>query len=252
LIKFLEVKNISKYFKAEAGAKKLILDNLNFSITEEYPVSSILTPFGGGKTTLLRILSGLDNDYTGEILLKGKKFNQKLPFIPEKPASFPWLNVSGNIKLILAMQHNNDELSHIHLQEIINLVGLTGYEDHFPDNKSYGFRFRISLARALAASPDIILLDDPLKQMDFETKNEISALIKTIAAEQNIKFIIASSNITEAASLSDLIIILYGNPINLDSQIVVNKSENKIDQLRNQIQAIMLKENILNSSGFSI
>jgi ABC-type nitrate/sulfonate/bicarbonate transport system ATPase subunit len=244
--------NISRYYKGEAGSKKFVFENLNFTIKQENQITSILTPFSKGKTTLLRILSGLDDDYTGIFLVKGKKLYNKLPFIPEKPASFPWLNVSGNIKLILAINRKKDEISHIQLQDIINLVGLEGYEDHFPHNISYGFRFRISLARALAVSPEIILLDDPFKQMDSETKNELLILIKKISVENNIKFLMASSNITDVAILSDIILLFNGKLDGQNRHIIVPKYENRIETVRNQVQEILLKEDISNSSGFSV
>ena len=81
---FLEVKNITKYFKGEAGSRQLIFEKLSFSISEEHNITSILAPFGGGKTTLLKILSGLDSDYMGEILLNGDKTKNKFPFIPDR------------------------------------------------------------------------------------------------------------------------------------------------------------------------
>ena len=145
-----------------------------------------------------------------------------------------------------------EEENRIKSEEIINLVERTGYEDHFPNNRSFGFRFRISLARALAFSPQIIFLDDPLKQMDSETKDEIFALIKKIAIEKNIKFLLACSNITEAALLSDKILIFNGKMDNLTSQIIDGKYENRRDELRNKILEILLKENLSNSSSFSI
>ena len=249
---FLEVKNITKYFKGEAGSKQLILENLSFSISEEHNITSILAPLGGGKTTLLKILSGLDTDYKGQILLNGNKIKNKFPFIPEKPASFPWLNVSGNIRLIIAMLEKNERPSQIKLQELIDLTGLTSYEDHFPFNKSYGFRFRISLARALAVSPQIILLDDPFKLMDSETKDEIFELIKKIASVKKTKFLLASSNITEVALFSDKILLVNKKPGYLSGEIIVDKYKKRLEQLKDQIQEILQKENVINATNFSI
>ena len=249
---FLEVKNITKYFNGAAGSKQLILENLSFSISEEQSIISILIPFGGGKTTLLKILSGLDSNYRGDILLNGNKIKNKFPFIPEKPASFPWLNVTGNIRSIIAMHEKLDGSSRVKLQELIDLTGLTGYEDHFPHNKSYGFRFRISLARAMAVFPRLILLDDPFKLMDLETKDEIFELIKKIASEKKIKFILASSNITETALLSDKILLINGKPGYLSGEIIIDKYKKRLEQLKDEIREILQKENVTNATNFSI
>jgi ABC-type nitrate/sulfonate/bicarbonate transport system ATPase subunit len=222
LIPYLELKNITKYYKGMSGSKKLIFDNLSFLIYGEDNIVSIYAPFGGGKTTILKILSGLDNDYLGEILINGKKIRHKFPYIPEKPSSFPWLNVSANIKLIIEMHGKNVGHSNIYLQELIKIVGLNGYEDHFPFNNSYGFRFRISLARALAVSPPLILIDDSFKLMDAETKNEIFELIKTIASVEKIKFIIASSDIKDVALLSNKILLIDNKPDSLSTEIEID------------------------------
>ena len=249
---FLEIKNITKYFNGAAGSKQLILENLSFSISEEQNITSILIPFGGGKTTFLKILSGLDSDYRGDILLNGNKIKNKFPFVPEKPASFPWLNVSGNIRSIIAMHEKLEGSSRVKLQELIDLTGLTGYEDHYPYNKSYGFRFRISLARAMAVSPQLIFLDDPFKLMDLEAKDEIFELIKKIASEKKIKFILASSNITEAALLSDKILLINGKPGYLSGEIIIDKYKKRLEQLKDEIRDILQKENVTNATNFSI
>jgi ABC-type nitrate/sulfonate/bicarbonate transport system ATPase subunit len=242
----LEVKNISKYIKKPNGSKQVIAENLGFSISEGNNITSLLVPIGGGKSTLLKIISGLDNDFKGEILLNGIQSSQKVPFIPEKPASLPWLDVSSNIVLIDSMPGKKEKLSNGKLQELIDLTGLTNYEKHFPYNKSYGFRFRITLARTLAVSPPLILLDDPFKLMDSETKNEIFELIKNIASVKNIKFLFASSDITEVATLSDKILLFSGNPCFLFGEIINEKNIKSLVQLKAEIHELLLKENVDN------
>lgn len=249
---YLEVKNITKYFKGTVGPKQLILEKMSFSVNEEHSITSILTPFGGGKTTLLKILSGLDSDYSGDIFLNGKKIKNKLPFIPEKPASFPWLTVSGNLKAIMKICEKEKRFSNTNIQELIYLTGLTGYEDHYPDNKSYGFRFRISLARAMVVVPQIILLDDPFKLMDSETKEEIYELIKKIASVQKIKFILASSNITDVVLHSDRILFIKSKPGYVSGEIIVDHYKRKSEMYNIEIQDILRGENVLSSSNYSI
>ena len=248
----LEVKNISKYFKGEAGSKQTVFENLSFVIRKEHNITSILAPFGGGKTTLLKILSGLDYDYKGDILLNGEKNKYKFPFIPEKPSSFPWLNVSDNISCFIDILNKEERQSQIYIQELIDITGLTGYEDHYPDNRSLGFRFRISLARALVVSPQIILLDDPFKLMDSETKDEIFELIKKTASLKNIKFLLCTSNITEAALLSDKIILINDKPGYLAGEIIIDNYKKRLEQLKDEILEILQKENVINTTNFSI
>ena len=223
MIPFLELKNITKYIKGISGSKQLVFDNLNAVINRDDSITSIFAPLGGGKTTLLRILSGLDNDYTGEISLNGKRIRHKFPYIPEKPSSFPWLNVSANIKQIIEIQEHNNGSLNIDMRNLINLAGLTSYEDHIPFNKSYGFRFRISLARALVVSSPMILVDDSFHIMDPETKSEIFELIKTIATTEKIKLIVASSDIGDLARLSNKILLINNKPGYLSTEIEIEE-----------------------------
>jgi ABC-type nitrate/sulfonate/bicarbonate transport system ATPase subunit len=248
----LDVKNITKYFQGPAGSKKAIFENLSFSINEEHNITSILAPFGGGKSTLLKILSGLDIDYTGEILLSGNRIKTKLPFIPEKPTSYPWLSVDGNIRLIISIPGTKEKLSQNEIRDLIEITGLTSYENHYPHNKSCGFRFRIALARTLVVSPTIVLLDDPFKQMDPETKDEIFELLIKIASVKKIKFLFASSNISEAALFSDKILLINSKPGYLSSEIVINKFKKRLEFLKDEIQEILLKKNVVNTTNFSI
>ncbi|MDR3667039.1 MAG: ATP-binding cassette domain-containing protein [Ignavibacteriaceae bacterium] len=246
----LEAKNISKYYKGPAGSKQVIFENINFSINEENSITSILTPFGWGKSTLLRMLSGIDRDYTGEILLNGNIINKKLPFIPENPVSLPWLDVIDNVRLVNSLRLKRDQLSINALQDLIDLVGLTGYEDHYPFNKSYGFRFRITLARALVISPQIILLDDSLKLMDFETKTEVFGLITKISLARKIKFILASSNITEVDSISDKIIFMNKKPGSTAREILNNKQG--LGTFKKEIMELLLDGKVSNTSNYAI
>jgi len=173
-------------------------------------------------------------------------------FIPEKPSSFPWLDVEGNIKLVFKLLDEMGCNAKYKLQELIDLTGLTGYENHFPDNHSFGFRFRISLARAIAVSPDIILLDDPFKLMDNETKHEIIALIRIISSEKGIRFLITTSNITDALLLSDRIFLMSNYPASVITDISVDKSIKGNEQIKNEIKILLERGDISNLANFSI
>jgi len=249
---FLEVRDITKSYIGEAGSKLLVLDKVSFSTREEDYITSILAPASSGKTTLLKIISGLDYQHEGGILLKGNKVANKIPFIPERPSSFPWLDVEGNINLVFKMMEESGNVARYKMRELIDMTGLTGYENHFPSNKSQGFRFRISLARTIAVSSAIILLDDSFKAMDNETKDELFQLLKNISVERKIRFLIASSNIPDAFTVSDRIFLMRKNPVSIVSDINIDKNNKGPEQIKNQITAFIKEENIINMANFSI
>ncbi len=241
----LKLENISKFVRGYAGSGQLILDDLNFEINikeQANYVTAVLAPSGAGKTTLLKIISGVEEQTSGKIFLQGEEYKNAgglVPFIPEKASSFPWMNVAQNIKFALELKYKAADAQK--LNELISFVGLTGYEDHFPDERSLGFRLRISLARALAVAPKLISIDDPLRNLHGETKKEIKQLIKKIPEEKNIPLLIATTNISEAIEMSDEIILMKKHPgkilgiIDLNRELISGKNQKYIEEVKQQI-----------------
>lgn len=233
----LEVKNLSKEFIDAFGIKKILFKNVSLRVYDK-KITSVIAPIGAGKTSLLKIISGFDKEFSGEIK---HNINNKIFFIPSIPISFPWQNVKENVLFGL---ENFDEKKY---KEIIELVGLDGYDLHIPNNKSYGFRLRILLAQALMKESSIILLDEPFSKLDYKTKNELYSLIKDINKKLNVSFLLATTNITEALLLSDNIFLMKREP----GQII-NEIENKADKsdffsyLKSQ-EFLRKREEIINS-----
>ena len=256
--KLLEVRNISKYFSPAGGGKVQVLENINFEIPAEESGSiiSILAQFRSGKSTLLRIIAGLEHPDEGSVILGKNAYENdtvRIIYLPETAASFPWLSVKQNIEMALKLSSKQKKLS---LDEIISLVGLTGYENYFPDNSSSGFRFRISLGRALAADPEIILADDCFRIMDAVTRNEIYELVKNVNRSTGKTIILATANITEAVLLSGRILFMRKNPGRIFHHISLKdnalKDEEYINSVRAGIEDVFKKENMLESLQLTI
>ncbi len=197
----ISVKNLSKEFLDYTGYRIPVFNNISFNI-DEGRVNSLIAPLGSGKSTLLKIVAGLLKYDDGEIINPN---NHKIVFIPSKPSSFPWFSVKENIQLAAVDSSQKNVFS------LIQKVGLEGYENHHPHNNSIGFRFRISLARALAADAKLILLDEPFNEIPSVYKNDIYKLIRKISQELKTTFLLATTNITEAVYLSDKIILMKKN-----------------------------------------
>ena len=242
----LRAENISKYIHGFAGSGQLILEDLNFEINVREPegcISTILAPFGAGKTTLLRILAAVDHQTSGKIFLEEKEYNKpngSIVYIPEKPSSFPWLNVTQNINFAINLKNKNADKEK--LNSLISFAGLTGYEDHFPDDKSLGFRFRISLVRALAVEPKLIILDDPLKNLHGETKHEIKLLIKKAANDFKVPLLITTTNVSESIDLSNEIFLMKKHPgkiignLKIDRHLIAGKDGKYFEAIKHQIE----------------
>ncbi len=244
----LEIKNLSKLFHGPAGSRIHVLDGINFTIDSagnDDRLTSVLSPAGAGKTTLLKIISALEKPSGGEVILKEKEYLQpdgRITYIPENASSFPWMSVNQNIEFALNLKNINQEEVKKRKDEVISLVGLGGYGNHYPHEKSSGFRFRISLARALAIQPEVVLLDDCFKNLHSETKKELHDLIKSIKQQLNVIFILATSNISEAVDLSGNILLLKKNPGKIFRQINViefnknHQGEDKNVSLKSEIE----------------
>jgi ABC-type nitrate/sulfonate/bicarbonate transport system ATPase subunit len=261
----LELTNIKKQYIHVGGIVHPVLEDISFNIPNsqnEGSVTSVIAPLSAGKSTLLKIISRIEREDEGSVFLCGEKYTEpcgKIVYIPERPSSYPWLNTADNVKFILdslGLKETIDET----VNHVITLCGLNGYEGHIPHNKSYGFRFRISLARALAIKPKLILLDDCFKIMDSETKLEIYSLLLHLSHKEKFKFLLATTNIQEALKLSGKIFLMSASPAKIFEQYEIEIEslkgslllKSKLVELRRDIENSFRKENVIQTITFSI
>ncbi len=219
----IELINVGKIYIDEHGFRKVLFKGLNCELIAD-KISTILAPIGAGKSTLLKILCRLEEPTEGEI-----RYNIPAPliYLPAAPSSYPWLNVKDNILFGLK---NYEEAN---FKNAIKLAGLEGYENHYPDNNSMGFRFRISLARALMRNPRFLLIDEPFLKMDYRTRSELYFLIRRLKSELKIGMLITTSNISEAIYLSDTIFLMKKSPGEIIKKIEVNiQKEESLDTFK--------------------
>ncbi|AFH49460.1 ABC-type anion transport system ATPase component [Ignavibacterium album JCM 16511] len=204
----ISISNISKSFLIEEGFDKKVLNDLNLTFDfNENKIISLIAPFVSGKSTFLKIIAGLIHPDSGKIIVNENEVDKKpgnIVYIPTEPVSIPWLNVKQNLEIGMSEEKISDEKTKF----ILNLIGLEGYEEHFPDKNSFGFRFRITLGSALYSNPKLILLDEPFNKLDWLTKAEIFSMIKSVVTQTGSKFLLATSNLLDAIFLSDEVILL--------------------------------------------
>lgn len=184
----MEIKNLCKSF-----GKNIIFDNFNCSF-DNGKITFIMGESGVGKTTLLRIISGLDKKYNGEIILKGK-----IAYVFQEPRLFPTLNLKQNIEIV------NDN-SHFSINEILDMLELTNASELLPNELSGGMKIRASLGRALYSDADIILMDEPFASLDEDMKDRISAKVFNLLKGKTV--IVVSHDASNAKKFADKIINL--------------------------------------------
>lgn len=229
--KIIKIESLSKNYSDISGYTIQLFENISFNIETE-KITTLLAPKGIGKSTLLKMIAGLDEET--------KKSGGKRIYISTKPSSFPWLNVRENITFNMKNVDDNE------LKSLIKFVGLEGYEDHFPNNDSVGFRFRISLAQAIINNPELILIDESISILSFKRKLELFSLLRKVASEKCIPILYSTSLVSEAIRLSDKIILIEQLPSKIVSEktILIDEEARVDDKMTFNISDYFAEEEI--------
>lgn len=207
----LTLNNVTRTFDGGLAG----VQNVTLSI-KEGEVVGILGTSGCGKSTLLRVLSGLDEGYEGNFHFLNPQ--QTVGMIFQEPRLMPWLSVEENILFGTESTKRNGLA-----KELLELVGLNGFEDHFPKDLSGGMAQRTAIARSLITEPNVLLLDEPFSALDAFTKMQLQDLLLSIWAKRKTTMALVTHDIDEALYLCDRIFILRGQPGELYAEIHIDQ-----------------------------
>lgn len=203
----IECKNIIKKFE-----NLTVIDGISFSIKSgEFFV--ILGPSGCGKSTFLNMIAGFEKPTSGEILVMGKqvnKPNRNYGFVFQDYALFPWLTVLGNVESGINIR-NKKEKKEI-AEYYINLVGLKDFIHEYPYKLSGGMKQRVSIARALAYNPPILLMDEPFGALDAQTRKLMQQELLRILKDFKKTIVFVTHSVVEAVYLASRVIVLGNRP----------------------------------------
>ncbi|WP_322994769.1 ABC transporter ATP-binding protein [Castellaniella sp.] len=187
-------------------------------------ITALLGPSGVGKSSLLRVLAGLQSAQAGEIRLHGQVLNGPSPalgMVFQDPSLLPWLTLEENVAFGLDFRHQPRQDAHTRQQRVrqaISEVGLQSACQRYPDELSGGMAQRASLARTLARAPEILLLDEPFSALDEVTRHEMQTLLLQIRARHRAAALLVTHDIDEALLLADHILLIGGQPGRLIGQ----------------------------------
>jgi len=203
-----------EYYQPRTGGRLLALDNVNLAV-EEGEFVTIVGPSGCGKTTFINIADGLLKPTGGKIMLdgievKGPGLDRAMVF--QDPCLLPWRTVLKNVLFGMECQGRDGAKEKDRALKFIKLVGLSGFEDHYPHELSGGMQQRCNLARALTVDPEILIMDEPFAALDAQTREIMQMELLRIWNEARKTVLFITHQINEAIYLADRVIIFGARP----------------------------------------
>ena len=203
----LKVKGLRKSYH-DRKSEMLALEDINLEVHEKEFIS-IVGPSGCGKSTILSILSLLEDKSSGEVELKN---NATIGYMLQDDSLFSWRTILENCLIGLEVTGKLNEDSKNYVLELLKTYGLYEFKDKYPSSLSGGMRQRVALIRTLAIKPDILLLDEPMSALDYQSRLAISDDIYRIIKNEGKTAIMVTHDIAEAISMSDKIVVLTKRP----------------------------------------
>ena len=228
-IPILSIRNLSAVFPDNNGGLHA-LDEVTFDVYPQEFVC-VLGPSGSGKTTLLRILAGLIPPTSGSFLF-GRGEQPSTGMVFQQANLMPWRTVIENIKLPLEVKQVDDSIARAQAQEMIELVGLQGFEDSLPRDLSGGMAQRVAIARALIHDPDLLLLDEPFGSLDALTRERMWTELSRIWHMRQMTVVMVTHSINESLFLADRVLVLTQRPGKVKLDLKVDLPRPRQDDIR--------------------
>jgi len=212
----LEIRNLTKRYDVERERRQVVaLSDVSLTVSDG-EFMAIVGPSGCGKTSLLNIVAGLMRYDAGDVIIDGKKITGPgvdRAVVFQQASLLPWRTVASNVRYGMELQKRFDaDTMRMRTDRFIELVGLSGFERHYPSELSGGMQQRVNLARALAADPAVLLMDEPFAALDAQTREHMQAELLKIwsAARKTVLFI--THQINEAVYLADRVAVMSARP----------------------------------------
>jgi NitT/TauT family transport system ATP-binding protein len=242
----ITVRNVSRSY----GSTRALAD-VSFSVAEG-EFCCVVGPSGCGKTTLLRAIAGLDDPDDGSILVggdpvSGPGLDRGMVF--QEYALFPWRTVRGNLRFGLDRPACDCADCEGRVSELIDLVGLEGFEDAYPKELSGGMKQRVGIARALAPDPEILLMDEPFGSVDARTRDRLHAELLDIWTQTGQTVVFVTHDIDEAVTLADRVVVMETDPGTVQSTYCIDLERPRARTSRGFVDYVARIRDELRGSG---
>ncbi|EDP62381.1 ABC transporter ATP-binding protein [alpha proteobacterium BAL199] len=210
----LSAEHVTKVFAAGRGDPVVAVDDLSVDINEGEFVC-LLGASGCGKSTMLNMFAGFTQPTNGTVCLRGTPITSIEPrcgMVFQSYALFPWKTVRGNVEFGLKVRRVSKDVRRERAQQFIDMVKLTGFEDHYPTELSGGMQQRVTLARLLANDPEVLLMDEPFAALDAMTRQVMQEELLRIHDANRKTTVFITHSIDEALILSNRIVVMSARP----------------------------------------
>ena len=207
----LEVRDVSKSFVSSASSQVDALRDVAFDVPPG-DLLAIVGPSGCGKTTLLNLIAGLDTPDSGKVAVSPGVGGLRLGYLFQEDRLLPWRTTIQNVLLGVEVRRSLLPDDHREAQDLIQQLGLGGFEDAYPSTLSAGMKRRVALARTLLVEPNLLLLDEPFSSVDYESRLALENLILRIVRERKITALVVSHDLEQAIVLGKRVLVLTSRP----------------------------------------
>jgi len=224
----------NKTYTTADSIQQTAIADLKLTLTENKFVC-LVGPSGCGKTTLLNIIANLDTQFQGEIVLAQQHKKPNIGYIFQNPRLLPWRTVRENIEL--ALDNPQSEF----IDALLESMQLTHIQHNYPEHLSLGMSRRISIIRAFAINPDILLMDEPFVSLDAPTARQVRSLLMKLWQQRPHTILFVTHNLREAIALADQLVFLSASPMSVVSEIEVTipradrNNESLIEEFRQHL-----------------
>ena len=247
----IKIDHVSMFFKDNKGNDIQALKDINLDI-QKGEFISLVGPSGCGKTTLLRMIADLLEPTEGLVRIDGMtpkeiRLQQKFGIVFQSPVLFDWRTIKKNIELPLEVMYYSKKDRSERADKMLEMVGLTKFANHYPQQLSGGMQQRVGIARAFAIRPEILLMDEPFSALDEFTKEKLHEDLLHIWRKTNKTIIFVTHNISEAVFLSDRVCVLSPHPGRLSAVIDIKLERPRGLEIRDTLDFNELVSKVRNS-----
>jgi NitT/TauT family transport system ATP-binding protein len=231
---FCRLAGVRKVFERRRAEPVVAIDEVSFEMAQG-ELLALLGPSGCGKTTVLRIVGGLTRATEGIVQVRGEDVTGPQPsfgFVFQTPTLMPWRSVLDNVLFPMEVLRRRDQQARRRARELLDLVGLAGFEKMLPRELSGGMQQRVALCRALVHEPSLLLMDEPFGALDELTRMEMQDLLHRVRQVTGATVILVTHSIAEAVYLGDQVLVFSKRPARIASRIAIDLPHPRSSDLR--------------------